>query len=286
MSNPRNSVIAFAVLLSSLVLGIPVEAQGESPQRTVLIPIHVSSLEGAHASLWKTVLSAHNTAPDSELDEVFIPVAISPCRVPCGDFFLPGGRTAYLQLMPGHLSPESYAWLVDLYGQSADQVSFNLRAWDVSQSHQEQGIELPIVDLSEAPDDLIVFLDIAAPSELFRSNLRIYNLSRPMTSATVRIRFWKISVRDESASSVDRDIFLGESIVDLPQGTNLEDRMIHPGYVSMQLDQTGLDWDDAERLRVEIISEEEVPFYAFITTTNNVTNAVTVHTPEQVASNP
>lgn len=277
MLNPRNSVIALSLLLSSLII----EAQAESPQRTILIPIHVSSLEGAQGSQWKTVLSAHNAAPDSELHDVIIPVAISPCRVPCGDFFLPGGRTAYLRLMPGHLSPESYAWLIDLFGESANQVSFNLRAWDVSQSHQESGIELPIIDLSEAPDDQVIFLDVAAPSELFRSNLRVYNLSRPMMPTTVQVRLWKTSVRDESASSVGQDVFLGESTVHLPQGTNIEDQIIHPGYSSMQLDQTGIDWNDAERLRVEIISEDRVPFYAFITTTNNVTNAVTVHTPEE-----
>ena len=282
--------IRSVTLMLSLSLVSCVALAQEVATRMVFVPIHVANHQGnsnhtgAFGSRWNSVLSASlpEDGRDPDLDRVTIPAAIPPCIFPCGEFPVTEGAVAYLRLMPG-FGAESKSWVLEIEGERAQDLVMNLRVWDEASQFQEAGVEIPVLDVEDLPRGTVHLLDVPSPSDRYRSHLRLYIVPRSARAIEARgliVRVWGYDSERASRSTYAPKTFLGERLIQLLPGavSGLDNAIIHPAYAFVDVAQLFPDLADG-RLKIEISSGDDSSLYAFVSTTNNQTNAVTVHLP-------
>lgn len=258
---PRLGSFAAGLVLLTVpaigTIGQPVE-----PDR-ILLPVATDQeWEGGYGSRWVSRLWVVNASTD--------PVQIvTDCQVLCPPLFsLPGkpipgpGGVAYSSY------PETPGVFLMVEPGGAEKIRVSLRIQDVSRQALTWGTEVPVVRLSRFSSEVIHLVDIPL-DQRFRQALRIYSMSTVPVQARVRIIPLTPPQPGGDAPVVDE-------VVELSAGS-----FVHPGY-AQRIDFASL-WPQlaactAARIEIEPL-DPEARLWAFVSTTNNETQHVTLSTP-------
>lgn len=231
----------------------------------ILIPLTINgSVSGGFGSEWITELTVYNGS-DEEVS--YVPPSCAP--------FIPGRFC----ILPQSLSPKRTVKLnhfrrqlpgpgviLNILSGPADALEFNLRVADISRSQENLGTEIPVVRARDALTGVTNLLAVPTREE-FRALLRIYDFDgRP--EALFRVR-----VFDDAAGSLVAETEVathGYSTFPHP------DVISSPGYAEMRIPET-----PGGEARIEISPlTPGARFWAFASVTSNVTQMVTLVTPQ------
>lgn len=261
-------ICAFVV---ALLLAVPLIAQEPTPSERLLLPILTPPVHGAFGSEFHTDLRIHN---DSD-DVVFLLGMPAGCTFICLPSLFPLVLDPHQEIGPDDIAlngtPGRFIFV------AKDQVSLlsmNLRVHDVTRGGQNFGTEIPIVRESEFRTDRIVFVGVPTDAR-FRNTLRIYGESPVDVLVTVGNQ---APVRVKLAGGFS-----------FPTASIAFPEFFTPSYAAFSSFPTGSPIGSAPvRVTVEadpgfiIISllPFETKLWAFITVTNNDTQAITTITPQ------
>lgn len=243
--------------LYSLLLGIQLIAAGavhaqDDVYRRVLLPLNIV-VEGAYESHFATDLAIHNRGTE----EIAVLGLDQECQLSgCIDpdplrEFIQAGRTVTDWQHSG--TPGQF---IDIPASAT--VDFSLRARDFSRVLSSLGTEVPVVPLSEFPADGVNLLNVRSDGE-FRSMLRVYAQSAITVSVRIIRQF--------------DNFLLDETTLALPSPMH----EYSPAYAELSpIPLVGI-----SSVRVEIIPHAAEPVWAFISMTNNVTQEITLVTPQR-----
>lgn len=250
------------LLFVLMVCSASVNAQ-EVEFEQILLPIALrETIPGAYGSLWKTEVWVRNDGQN--------PVEIvTGCQV--------GGCVPYL-LLPGVARQDT----VVMYPRSdepptayihADRryvgdLQVSLRIRDLSRQELTWGTELPVVRQSDLRVGKLGLLDVPLEAR-FRQMLRIYSMALepiPVTVSFFELPWLQLSPQPALATRT-------LTIAPTPFGN-------FPGYVELpDFASTIPELSGKGRVYVEIRSDSALPFWGFISVTNNETQHVTTITP-------
>jgi hypothetical protein len=247
-------VVAVLLVFASISL--------RADEQRVLVPVSLGQSEGAHHSLWRGQLWAHNRGTTT----AFIQTHWSLCRITCppGQFVIPPGASTSIPIhSPSllYITPTPYV--------GTTHVSFNARVWDESRQSTDWGVELPLVHENDFSSEGIHLLNVPVTAE-FRLTLRIYEPEgRTSTQALVR------------AYDLTSNALLGERTVNLVSDLEFGWSAYDVGYYENDLLQLFPELSAHQRTRLEITSEDPAKkLWAFVSITHNETQRVTLVTPQ------
>lgn len=171
---------------------------------------------------------------------------------------------------PPRLAPEAATpglLLIVSDARTADDLSFRIRAQDLSRQLETWGTEIPTVRERDALVGSSRLLDIRV-GEGFRSLLRIYDFI-PETGRSVRVRVFEIQ-----PSSGSPDVLLHDVTLPVAFRADINGSWA-PGYAEMSLDTLVA---GSALLRVDV--EAPFAYWAFTSTTHNETQHFTITTPQ------
>lgn len=247
--------IAIAALL---LLAAPLSAETER----VLLPIFTPPVFGANGSRFHTELYIGNpgTTP------VTIYAVASPCNILC----IPPDPVELIMLAPGaHIAPGDISLngkpgrFIFLDGDDVDPISMNLRVRNISDKAVDYGVEIPVVRENEFRINEIVFYGVPSDPN-FRNMLRIY------TIAPIDVLITVGSELTHDPLPVRVRLTGGEDNLDPAYGVFTA----FPKQVGAVTVRIVADPDFVSLLPIEI------PLWAFISVTNNTTNAISTITPQ------
>jgi hypothetical protein len=251
----KRSITSVVVLL----LAVPLFAETER----VLLPIFSPTVFGAFGSRFNTELYIGNPSAH--------PVTIHNLEFGCIDVCAPPypPEAPYVlgpgeQVEPNGLIPTGKPGrFLILEGEDVDAVSMNLRVRNVSENAVDYGAEIPVVRESEFRINEIVFYGVPSNPN-FRNMLRIYSMAPVDVLVTVEHELVQdpLPVRVRLTGVTDiLDPAYGVFTAFPKQVGAVTVRIVaNPDFVSL--------------LPIEI------PLWAFITITNNTTNAISIITPQ------
>jgi hypothetical protein len=251
----KRFVAGFAVLL----FAAPLFAEAER----VLLPIYSPPVFGAHGSHFVTELfiGNHGETP------VTIRNLETACRTTCPGIPLPEGPFELApgqQLTPNDLVPGGNPGrFLILDGNDIDAVSMNLRVRNISENAVDYGTEIPVVGESEFRINEIVFYGVPSHPR-FRNMLRIYSIAPVDVLVTIEHE----SIHDPLPLRVRLNA--GTNVLDPAYGVFTAFPQL-PGDLTVRI---VADPDFVSLLPIEI------PLWAFISVTNNTTNAISVISPQ------
>ena len=231
----------------------------------ILIPLTIDgSVSGGYDSEWITDLTVYN---GSEEEVIYVPPSCEP--------FLPARFCIAPQSLPpkrsvkrDHLRKElpGPGVILNILSGPADALEFNLRVSDVSRSQENLGTEIPVVRARDARIGVTNLLAVPTREE-FRALLRIYDFDgRPETLFRVRI----FDATAENLVAETELVTHGYSSYPHP------DVISSPGYAEMPIPAT-----PGGQGRIEITPMTRGSrFWAFASVTNNITQMVTLVTPQ------
>jgi hypothetical protein len=261
-------VSRFTSFLAAVLVAAPLVAQTPTPSERILLPILTPPVNGAFGSIFHTELRIANDS-----DEAVLLIGLESDR--CTPICFPGGLFPYLldagaETEPGDVelngSPGRFVYV------AADQVrdlSMNLRVHDITRGAQNFGTEIPIVRESEFRKNRIVLVGVPTDAR-FRNTLRIYG-EMPVD---VLITVGDLpAVRTKLVGGISFPGGIGISIPDFSK----------PAYAAFSSFPTG-----AGTVRVIIEADPdfvtllpiETQLWAFVTVTNNETQAISTITPQ------
>ena len=236
----------------------------------LLVPVYVRDTPGALGSRWTSELRAF---ADREEGAVLFPqyweCGITTCP-PTPLYQAIQGRVL-THVQPGYFNTVQVPGVI-LYTarDHADQLHMNLRVRDTSVNAVSAGTELPVVRESDLSVSTLQLLGIRTGSR-FRNTLRVYDVdARP--GARVRI---SIINRNNTVFNIRDTAFVTTAAWDDRAGVPLQ-----PGYIEIPIEQALGGVGNYGPLRIEV--EPGTPglrFWAFVATTDNETQQVTVVTP-------
>ena len=256
----------FLSFVAVLLVVAPLFAQEPTPTERLLLPILTPPVHGAFGSEFHTDLRIFNDS-----DDLAILIGLNGNR--CAPVCLPG--LFPLALEPHEeVGPEDIS-LIGTPGRfifvAKDQVSslsMNLRVHDVTRDALNYGTEIPIVRESDFSTNRIVFAGVPTDAR-FRNTLRIYSNSAVDVLVTVgELAPVRVKLTGGFSFPVNSIAF--------PEFHN-------PAYAAFSSFPTG-----TAPVRVTIEADPdfvsllpiEIPLWAFITVTNNDTQAITTITPQ------
>jgi hypothetical protein len=226
----------------------------------VLVPIVATGAGGAFDSRWTSEATSFNGSSSFVL--VLFP---HRCDTECGAGVVFGPMEGGdLPVTTGSAVPAAFVYVPN---ESVDAMEFGLRVRDVSRQADSWGAEVPVVRESSAFQHPFDLLNVPLPAR-FRQTLRIYDFEDKSGSG-VRVQFY-----DMVTGGLLKDAQL--SMLP-PQSTD----MFTPAYV--QLDQFGQapELAGVDRIRVRISPTNATQrLWAMISVTNNVTQELTMITPQ------
>ncbi len=244
------------VVIATVLATIPASAQSTR----VLVPIVATSASGAFDSLWTSEAEAFNNSA--------VPVLIlypHRCDTECGAGVVFGlAEGGDLHVTSGSTVPAAFIYVPN---ESIDAVEFGLRVRDVSRQIDSWGTEVPVVRENRAFQRSFDLLNVPLPVR-FRQTLRIYDFEDRAGSG-VHVQFF--------------DMVTGRPLKDFqlamlaPQSNDV----FTPEYA--QLDQFGQAPELAgiDRIRVRISPTNATQrLWAMVSVTNNVTQELTMITPQ------
>ncbi len=216
-----------------------------------LIPVYTATLPGGYGSVWASHLSVRNDG------DTPIPITNPQIGFPMsGPLMLEPHRDYDLSANFDAL----FGSLIWIPASQAGQLVFNARVQDLSRQGQSAGVQIPVVRQGDLRSH-IVLLDIPVDGR-FRSALRIYDVSG--NASNVRVRIFDF---DGTQPLVDTNVtLLLRSQGVNPAQANILD--VVSAYPALAL---------SKALRIEV--DGPPTLWAFISTTNNDTQEVTVVTP-------
>ena len=259
------------------LLAANVHALTPPPHERVLVPISVADVPGANGSLWTAELWATNANGSAQAAEI----AALPCLIAvstCAPAFeiLPGRTVRVAPL--GNAQAPGVLLLVPTH--LAAQIGFTLHVRDRTRQSESWGAEIPVVRESNF---------FTGPSHMasvpyggaYRQTLRIYALlAGSIPTARFRVKMYEVT-------GVAADRLLREDVVtvalDPPPPPN---RIASPlGQITLT-DLFQIEIGGVNRVRVSIEPMTDpaallppVPYWAFVSITNNDTQQVTTVTP-------
>jgi hypothetical protein len=240
----------------------------------VLVPIGVADVAGAKGSLWTTELWAVSTNSES------VAVAALPCLLG------PNGCAAAFELAPGRTtkvgplaSAENPGVLLLVPKPQAANVAFTLHVRDLNKQSESWGAEIPVVpeeDLFTGP----AHMPNVPFGSKYRQTLRIYALLDAVPAATFRVKMYHVT-----GTAPDR--LLRDDVVTLNRGPEPPPNMIGSPLAQIAIvDMFLIEIGGVDRVRVSIESMTDptalrppIPYWAFVSITNNETQQVTTVTP-------
>lgn len=253
-------------LAAVLVAGVLFAQEPEpTPSERVLLPILTPPVHGAFGSEFHTDLRIAN---DSENVVFLLGLDSARCSPICLPTLFPLTLEPNEEVGPEDISltgsPGRFVFI------DADQVSsvtMNLRVHDVTRDGLNYGTEIPIVRESEFRANKITFVGVPTDAR-FRNTLRIYGESPVDVKVTVG-DLPPVTLRLTGGFS-------------FPGGIDLSD-FFEPAYAAFSSFPTGI-----APVRVTVETEPdfiphlpiEIPLWAFITVTNNDTQAISTITPQ------
>jgi hypothetical protein len=242
--------------LAALLLTVPLLAQSGPNFERILLPIFTNPVHGAFGSEFHTELRAYNDSQFTLTVHGFdrqCPVLCIP--LPDLPFELPPQREVEPQdfLMSGN--PGRFIYVPK--DRMAD-LSMNLRVFDVTRSALNFGTEMPIVRAADFRINRLTLLGIPTDPK-FRNTLRIY--SPDFTNVLISIND-QPPVRVSLTAGADMFSPSYGVFTDFPTGQ---------GPVRVTI--------DIESLIITLVPIE-TPVWAFVTVTNNETQAISTITPQ------
>jgi len=241
----------FITLIAAALVAAPLFAQSER----ILLPIFTRPVFGAFGSEFHTDLRIRNDANHSVLLQGLDGGCTVLCPVPPPAFELGAGQEARPEDFVLDGTPGRF---ISVAAEDVPALSMNLRVHDVSRSALNFGTEMPIVREDDFFINRIVLLGVPTDPR-FRNTLRIYTAFP--TSLIVRVG---------DGPAVEVHVTGG--------GTDFE-----PAYAAFTNFPVNA---GTVRVTVEVdpsivtLLPIEVPMWAFMTVTNNETQAITTITPQ------
>ena len=233
----------------------------------VLVPLPLEETAGAFGSIWVTRVAVSNLAST--------PVDVQgygSCPVPCEPPPIPPGGTVYVSSMLRSEVPAAFLFVE--HGRRKD-LGITIRTFDRSRTHLTWGAAIPVVTREDLFSHTFGIGDIPVTEE-FRSTLRIYDFDAS-TPGSVRVRIYKVTgVGPPTPSEAPPDELLADFVATFTEPVAGGGTSGHPGYAAIPL------WlrpelADASRVRVVIDPlEGSGDYWAFVSTTHNSTQHVTV----------
>lgn len=249
-------------LVAALALLTPARAAATvSPK--ILLPVVIERpLPGALGSLWSSQVDMYY---GGNIPSPFVEgTAINFCHFdPClgeGIIFAGTNPNVPVPMTSGSIGKFLYV----LPAEALSDLTIYLRVFDISRSDTNRGTQIPVVLETSAARQPIQLLSVAiAPP--FRSMLRIYDFDPDSSHAVVVSIF---------LPSSGHDILLDTRLLPMAQPA---DPHTYPGYAQLDLSYLA---DRAHEVRVEVApATEGLRYWAFVSTTNNQTQHVTLTTP-------
>ena len=232
----------------------------------VLIPLPLQPTPGAYGSSWLARVAVTNIS-DTPVDVR----GYGSCPVPCEPEPIAPHTTVYVTDMPTADVPAGF--LLVERGRRND-LDITIRAFDRSREHITWGATVPAVTAAELFRSRFGINDVPVTAD-FRTTLRIFDFDAT-TPGQVRVRVYSVDplATGRTPDKLVADFTTGFVIPTVGAGT-----FGHPGYVALSLSdlpQVG----GAARIRVEIDPlDDRGEYWAFVSTTHNETQHVTVIAP-------
>ena len=269
-----------ALLCLAVLLLLPLSATAQNASYRVLLPVYFEEpVPGAFGSQWKTVMAVHNpTAREFVISWCPAnPLAVCPAVLPALAQLSPGEtQTELPDFAQAELNLHGGPRLLYIRGtgpgtETPSQLSFQLRALDVSRLETNAGTEVPVVRQEQFRTATTSLLNVPVEPN-FRLTLRIYETKLPRADFRVR-------VYDQLSNFP-----LGNNVISVAYRFNAGDlEMFEPPHAQLG-DITSLVLPIVNlppRLRVQI--EPLTPgseFWGFVSITNNDTQHLTLVTPQ------
>jgi hypothetical protein len=224
----------------------------------VLVPISVESAPGAYGSSWDSVLRVNQERSARILG---YELGSQPTTFPTG--------VTYVAPLYATQVEETAGSILYVERSAADSVHFSLRVRDLSRQNATQGVDVPVIRERDFLKRPAYLLGVPMSTDS-RAMLRIYSLVSD-TSAAFRVDIVPDSSGQISATQIailhtsPRTVTAGSLTVP-----------IRPASIDLGL-RTAAAFGDTASVIVTPLSE--IPFWAFVSVTNNLTQEVTLVTP-------
>lgn len=242
------------------------------PYQRVLVPLSVGEIAGANGSRWTTELWAVNSSGEPAW------VAASPCPISAvsvcaNQIDIEPGRSVRLPAFGSATWPG-----VVVFIPSWNAISLTLHVRDLSKQSESWGTEIPVVRESDFFTRPTSASGIAFGRD-YRHTLRLYALLDSRPSVQYRLKLYGVTATE--------DRLLREQVVTLVAPPTPPPNRI--GTLPAQITLTDF-FDvaapgvDRVRLTIDLVTDPlalqaPVPYWAFVSVTNNVTQQVTTVTP-------
>jgi len=237
------------------VFGLTLPAMAQQASERLLLPIISADTPGALGSLWRSELWARNLSNE--------PGSVGPLMQ--AHFILGRGVTYELPVYK-HRPSDPPGNFLFVSANIADSVAISLRISDVNSRAVNAGTEIPVVREREFRTGRVVLINVPANS-LSRTTLRVYQ-SNPETSGAVRVKVYP-NQGDELLGSAELPLLPREPLIFFPAYAQI--LSISSSFPAVSAHAT---------IRIEIEPVTEGPrIWAFTSTTNNMTQNVTIVSP-------
>ncbi len=262
--------------LALTLLTVTANALTPPPLQRVLVPISVDDVAGANNSLWTAELWAMN-ANGQPVVVGTLPCTLGGSNVACAPSFeLAPGRTTRI---PALGSPSSPGVLLLVPADHAGQIAFTLHVRDLNRQSESWGAEIPVVRERDFFTNPSHMTNIPFGSD-YRQTLRIYALLDNLATARLRVKLYEVT-----GTADDR--LLRDDVVTLELPPPPPPNQIGTSLAQITLtDLFAIEIGGVNRVRVSIEPMTEpmallppVPYWAFVSITNNKTQQVTTVAP-------
>lgn len=268
---PLTVVVALLFCGTSLVL-----AQVPVPER-LLIPVDVEgAVPGAYGSLWTSLLFARNNSNVPIPVEGVLHDCLGVPLCPPRPGIVPPGKS--VTLVPTGVS-DRVGVVLHIEQERLRDLTLSLRLRDISREHLTWGTEIPVVPEREFRSDAITLVGIPVSPD-FRTTLRVYEITGS-ESVSVRVRLFGIVSNKVGVERMDppADELLAEHIFTLRPSLERE-RGRSPGYLELSDVSSMAGIHDYQLLTIQVVPMTPVSLWSFASVTNNVTQHVTIITPD------
>ncbi|HEX7151098.1 MAG TPA: hypothetical protein VF618_06385 [Thermoanaerobaculia bacterium] len=248
------------------------------PYQEVLVPLSVPDLPGANGSVWRTDLWAVNGSTSTASVAALPCIVVSPGPTFCaGAIAIPPNRTVQLPPLGGTAAAPGVLLRVSTL--HAESTAFTLHVRDVTRNGESWGTEIPVLRMRDLFLRPVHLTSIPFGSD-YRQTLRLYAIL-PGGGSTARFR---VKLYDVNANA---DRMLRDEVVTLELPPTPPPNAIGTSLAQATVtDLFHIEIGGVDRVRVTIEPVTDplafaapVPFWAFVSVTNNKTQQVTTVTP-------
>jgi hypothetical protein len=257
-----------AIILIALATTSSAFAQANPGFTRVLFPVALyDDVRGAGGSIWRTSFSIVNVG--SEPAQLAVPHACINCQ--SGARALRPNVTYSAVPVPGRDGiPGSFLFIDE---DQAESVRFGVNVRDVSRQADNLGVEIPVARERDFRSDRITLLRIPR-DDRYRYHLRVYAFN----DTQVTINVYEESESIPNGESLPADLLLGTTSVSLVN-TARQFQFAYPSF-GQATSLPGIAGTSERPVRIDVVPAPGVRVWAFLTITNNVTQDVTVVSPQ------